>query len=139
MPFPYKCVVLVGATSGIGVAMAEKLVSEGTRVIVVGRRKDRLESFVQKHGKDKAGAIAFDIGDTQGLSKFVDTVTSTYPDVDCIFLNAGIQSVYDFSKPASLDLTAFHQEINVNFTSFVNITHAFLPFLMSKKERVGII
>ena len=138
MPFPYKCVVMVGATSGIGGAMAEKLVSEGSKVIVVGRRKDRLDAFVQKHGKDRANAVAYDIGDSQGLSRFVKTVTMTYPEVDCLFLNAGIQDQYDLTKPAQLDLAAFHHEVSVNFTSFVNISQAFLPFLMEKKEHTAI-
>ncbi|KAM5526424.1 short-chain dehydrogenase reductase family [Fusarium oxysporum f. sp. phaseoli] len=129
MPFPYKCVVLVGATSGIGGSMAEKLVCEGTKVIVAGRRKGRLDTFVQKHGNDKSGAIVFDIADTRGHSKFVDTVMTTYPEVDCIFLNAAPQ----------LDVAAFHHEVTVNFTSFVNFTYAFLPFLLAKKESTGII
>ncbi|KAF4417231.1 short-chain dehydrogenase reductase family [Fusarium acutatum] len=139
MPFPYKCVVLVGATSGIGGSMAEKLVCEGTKVIVAGRRKGRLDTFVQKHGKDKSGAIVFDIADTRGHSKFVDTVMATYPEVDCIFLNAGIQQQHDLTKPAQLDFAAFHHEVTVNFTSFVNLTYAFLPFLLTKKESTGII
>ncbi|KAF3395337.1 putative oxidoreductase DltE [Talaromyces pinophilus] len=139
MPFPYKCVVLVGATSGIGASMAEKLIFEGIKVIVAGRRKDRLDTFVQKHGKDKSRAIVFDIADTRGHRQFVDTVMTTYPEVDCIFLNAGIQGQYDLTKPAQLDLAAFHHEVAVNFTSFVNLTYAFLPFLLAKKESTSII
>ncbi|KAF7857846.1 uncharacterized protein EAF02_011213 [Botrytis sinoallii] len=42
MTFPYKNVLLIGATSGIGLAMAERLVQE-CRVTIVGRRKDRLD------------------------------------------------------------------------------------------------
>ncbi|MCJ1321743.1 hypothetical protein MMC15_007088 [Xylographa vitiligo] len=128
MSFPYKCVLMVGATSGIGLGMAEKLVREGAKVIAVGRRHDRVDAFAHKHGK-KAGGISYDISDNQNLNDFVHTVTSTHPDLDCVFLNAGVQGVYDFSKPDQVDLTAFHKEVNVNFTSFVNISTAFLPFL----------
>lgn len=71
MTFTYKTVLIVGATSGIGVAMADKLVSEGTKVIVSGRRQDRLDAFVQKHGSEKAGAIRFDITDDKGVNSFV--------------------------------------------------------------------
>lgn len=71
MGFPYKTVLLVGATSGIGAGLADKFVQEGSKVIAVGRRQDRLDAFVQKHGADKASAIKFDITDRAGLDAFV--------------------------------------------------------------------
>ncbi|KAL8793855.1 MAG: hypothetical protein Q9195_003581 [Heterodermia aff. obscurata] len=130
---------MVGATSGIGLGMAEKLIREGLKVIAVGRRQDRIDDFVRKHGSSKAAGFAYDISDSANLHNFVQTVTSKYPDLDCVFLNAGIQGVYDLTKPQALDLAAFHNEINVNFTSFVNISIAFLPFLQAKEEPTSII
>ncbi len=50
MPFPYKHVLMIGATSGIGVSMADRLVKEGSKVIAVGRQQDRLDHFVQNNG-----------------------------------------------------------------------------------------
>lgn len=72
MSFPYKQVLLVGATSGIGAAMADKLVQEGIKVIAVGRRQERLDAFVQKHGPSRADSICFDITDRAGLDNFVN-------------------------------------------------------------------
>ena len=72
MPFQYKYVLLVGATSGIGLAMANKLVQEGAHVIAVGRRQDRLDAFVEQHGPDRSSAVKFDITDTAGLDAFVE-------------------------------------------------------------------
>ncbi len=71
MPFPYKKVLVIGATSGIGKAMASRLVKEGSTVIVVGRRKQNLEEFVHEHGKDKASAVPFDITETEKIPNFV--------------------------------------------------------------------
>ena len=71
MPFPYKHVLIVGATSGIGAAMANCLVQEGSKVIAVGRRQDRLDAFVREHGKGKASAVRFDISDRQNMDQFV--------------------------------------------------------------------
>ena len=129
---------MVGATSGIGLGMAEKLIREGCKVVAVGRRNDRVDEFVRKHG-DRAGGIPYDISDSQNLTRFVASVTSTYPDLDCVYLNAGVQHVHDFTKPSQVDLAAFHQEMNVNFTSFVNISTAFLPFLQSKQSPTSIV
>ena len=71
MPFQYKHVLMVGATAGIGASLADRFVQEGSRVIAVGRRQDRLDDFVRKHGKDKASAAKFDINDRQGMDRFV--------------------------------------------------------------------
>lgn len=79
MPFTYKTVLIVGATSGIGLGMAEKFVAEGVKVIVSGRRQEKLDEFVQKHGSAKAGAIRFDITDTAGLDGFVDKYVLRWP------------------------------------------------------------
>ncbi|CAO1599144.1 hypothetical protein XANCAGTX0491_002886 [Xanthoria calcicola] len=138
MSFPYKCVLMVGATSGIGLGMAEKLIRHGSKVIAVGRRQDRIDAFVRKHG-DKAGGLAYDLSDSQNSTTFVKNITSSYPDLDCIFLNAGVQAIHDLTKPDKVDLAAFHNEMNVNFSSFVNISLAFLPFLQSKQSPTSIV
>ena len=39
-------------------------------------------------------------------------VTQIYPDIDCVFLNAGVQRPHDFSKPEKMDLQAFFAETN---------------------------
>ena len=70
MPFPYKRVLVVGATSGIGEALASRFVAEGAKVIVVGRRKENLEAFVHKHGKDKATAVPFDVTEIDKIPNF---------------------------------------------------------------------
>jgi NADP-dependent 3-hydroxy acid dehydrogenase YdfG len=139
MPFAYKRVLLVGATAGIGAAMAERLIAEGAKVVVVGRRQDRLDAFVQKHGNQRAGSIKFDISDTNNVGTLVDTVTSTYPDLDCVFLNAGVQSNINLGDPEHVDLAAFHQEIKINFTSFVDLTIKILPFLKGRNIDTSLI
>lgn len=72
MPFTYKTVLVVGATSGIGAGLADKFISEGSKVIAVGRRQDRLDAFVAKHGSSKAAAIKFDVTDSNGVDAFVN-------------------------------------------------------------------
>ncbi|KZL80411.1 short-chain dehydrogenase reductase family protein [Colletotrichum incanum] len=139
MPFTYKTVLLVGATSGIGAGMADKLVSVGSKVIAVGRRQERLDNFVQKHGDSKAAAIRFDVTDNEGMDSFVRKVITEHPDLDCVFLNSGVQSQTRLSRAAEFDLTKFHEEINVNFTSLVNLMIKFLPHLQAKSIPTGLI
>jgi NADP-dependent 3-hydroxy acid dehydrogenase YdfG len=76
---------------GIGEALAQKLVEEGSRVIVVGRRKENLDHFVARNGSDKAEAFAFDITKLKEIPDFVRTVTTAHDDIDSVILNSGIQ------------------------------------------------
>lgn len=70
--FPYKNVVIIGATSGIGLALAERMIENGVFVIGVGRRKDRLDEFVSKHGADKCAASQFDITHLESIKSWVE-------------------------------------------------------------------
>ena len=72
--FNYKKILLVGATSGIGHAMAERILLErpDTKLIVVGRRKEKLDEFEQKYGKDRAEGVAFDVTDLKGIQQFAE-------------------------------------------------------------------
>lgn len=72
MSFQYKNVVVLGATSGIGRALAEKMIEAGAHVVAVGRRQANLDEFVEKHGKDKVSSEKFDITDLKGIPSFVE-------------------------------------------------------------------
>ena len=77
MTFPYKHVLVIGATSGIGRAMADKLVTSGVSVTAVGRRKERLDEFVKQHGSEKASSIAFDISKQADIPAFAAEYASS--------------------------------------------------------------
>ncbi|KAL8991955.1 MAG: hypothetical protein Q9169_007499 [Polycauliona sp. 2 TL-2023] len=134
MPFPYKRVLVIGATSGIGEALADRIIEEGANVIAVGRRKEKLEAFVHKHGKDRATAIPFDITELEKIPNFATNITSTYTNLDCILMNSGIQRGLDFSKPDTVDMDVVEMEFKTNYLSYLALTKAFLPFLQSKQQ-----
>jgi len=135
----YKQVLVIGATSGIGKAMANRLVKEGSKVVAVGRRQNLLDAFVRKHGKDKTASATVDIGDLKSIPGFVQETTSKYPDIDCVYLNAGVQYPINLSKPAEVDRKAFEREIRVNYLAFVHLTLEFLPFLENRATKSTII
>ena len=72
MPFQYRKVLMIGATSGIGLAMSERLLQEGSKVVAVGRREEKLNVFVSKHGESKVAAIRFDLSNSAGIDGFVN-------------------------------------------------------------------
>lgn len=139
MGFPYKKVLVVGATSGIGWALAERMIENGVKVVVVGRREERLEQFIQKHGKKKASPVVFDITNLSGIPTFTANIIKEHPDLDCIFLNAGIQRSFNFAKPETIDFNVMNEEFTTNYLSMLQLTTTFLPFLQGKTEQTSII
>lgn len=132
MSFPYKHILLVGATAGIGKALAERLLDAGLKVSVVGRRKDRLDAFVQKYGPEKVQVFPFDLANVHEIPQFVQRVVAQAEDIDCLFLNAGFQRVDNLADPNGFDLEQVNQQMQVNFTSLVALSQAFLPHFMKR-------
>jgi short-subunit dehydrogenase involved in D-alanine esterification of teichoic acids len=139
MPFNYSKVLVLGATSGIGWALASKLVENGTSVIVTGRRQEKLDEFVSQHGKDKAEAVQFDITQLDKIPGFVKNLMESHPDIDSIFLNSGIQRGFDFSKPESIDLSSVSEEMNTNYISYIHLVTAFTPYLQKQSKQTSFI
>lgn len=130
----YKKALILGATSGIGEAFAAKLVSEGTSVIVVGRRQENLDRFVATHGSKLATAVRFDVSQLADIPSFARSIIASHPDLDCVIVNSGIQRAFDFSKPDTVDLDVLGLELTTNYTSAVHLTTAFLPHLTAQPQ-----
>ncbi|KAI1766937.1 NAD(P)-binding protein [Hypoxylon sp. FL1150] len=135
MGFPYKTVLLVGATSGIGLALAERMIENGVFVIAVGRRKDRLDAFVSKHGSDKAAGSQFDITQLDQIESWAKEITTTYPNIDAVMPNSGIQRTLDFTRPKDIDLPRTIQELNTNYTSYLYLITHLLPHLQAQAPK----
>ncbi|KAJ5383470.1 Glucose/ribitol dehydrogenase [Penicillium concentricum] len=139
MVFPYKHVLLVGGTSGIGRALADRLIQAGIKVTTVGRRKHRLDEFIAKHGEEQASGINYDVSDIDGAPQFAANAIAQHPDIDCVFLNPGTQRKYKLTDPKDGDLSDFRAEMDVNFISYVALTQAFIPLLMSRSTPTSFI
>ena len=61
MKHPLRSVIIIGATSGIGRATAERLASEGVRVGIAGRREDRLKEIQERFGTERISYRVMDV------------------------------------------------------------------------------
>lgn len=132
----YTKTLVTGATSGIGEALAAKLLGAGTSVIVTGRRQDRLDAFLAKHGGGggaSAAATALDVARLDDLPGFATDLVRDHPDLDSVVLNAGVQRAFSFAQPATVDLAAFNTELTTNYVAVVHLVTALLPHL----QRLG--
>ena len=138
MQLQYKKVLVLGATSGIGRALATRFVETGTSVVVVGRRQEKLDEFVKEHkssGGPSVDSAMFDITDLAAIPQFAETLFKQHPDLDCCFFNSGLQRNLNWAEPATVDLDTIELEILTNYTSFMHLTKAFLPYLQKQAPK----
>ena len=91
-----KTVVIIGGTSGMGLATAKMLLDGGARVLVTGRSKEGVESAEKELGND-AIVVSRDARSLTEIDALASRVKSEYDTFDLLFVNAG------FSIPTPLD------------------------------------
>ncbi|THH30087.1 hypothetical protein EUX98_g4118 [Antrodiella citrinella] len=126
-----KCILVVGATAGIGRDLAIALHDLPSRpvVVVTGRRQERLDELSSAH--ERVEAVNFDVtAGREELEKFVKDITAKYPHLDALVFAAGVQHVFNFHKPEEIDLDVFDVEINTNYTSIAITTILLLPHFL---------
>lgn len=121
-----KIILVTGASSGIGEAVAERLASEGHRVIAGARREDRLQRLAERIGQN-GGSIEvrrLDVTDRADVAAFVDAAVRTHGRVDVIINNAGVMPL---SRLDALLTEEWDRMIDVNVRGLLNGIAAMLP------------
>ena len=108
-----KLAIVTGGGSGIGLAIAEKFVQEGIRVVITGRNPERLDSASRQLGA-LCHAIPCDITDLASIPAFIQSITDQYGPVDILVNNAGTNMKKDFTEVTDEE---FQQVILTNLTA----------------------
>lgn len=128
----FECVLVTGGGGGIGKAISKYLVSQGKKVLIVGRTEKKLQETMKEIGC--AGYYVLDTGDTKAIPGIVDKITTDHPELDSVINNAGVQRPLDFNKmEADEFLTKADQELDINIRGPMHLILRLLPHLKSKK------
>ena len=128
--------VITGATSGIGRETAREFASAGSKVVVAGRRRDRLQELV-KEIEAKGGqalAVPTDVADQAQVESLIENAVRHFGRVDVLVNNAGVAIASRFEE---MPLEDFRRLMDVNFWGAVYACRAAVPQM--RKQRGGVI
>jgi short-subunit dehydrogenase len=125
-----RCALVTGATSGIGKAFAERLARDGYDIILVGRRRARLEEIAAQLSADHGVAtevLTADLSRPEGVQRVADRVAAERA-LAMLVNNAGFTHLVPFTELGTQDI---EDMIHVHTLALTRITHAALPGMLA--------
>lgn len=130
-----KTALITGATSGIGEATAHILAENNYRVIITGRRKEKLEALkltlIEKY-QAVVLALVFDVRNYKEVSNSLENLPKEWQDIDILVNNAGLAVGADTIDEGALD--DWNRMIDTNIKGLLHVTKSLLPGMKKKKS-----
>ena len=130
-----KTVFITGATSGFGEACAQKFAANGYRLILNGRRKERLQNLqaaLQQQWGTESFLAPFDVQNKTEVFAAIENLPESWKGVDVLINNAGLALGRDLFDEASLQ--DWDTMIDTNLKGLLYVTKAVLPLLKQKSS-----
>ena len=132
-----KVVVIVGASSGIGKALAEKYAAEGWKVVLAARRIERLRLLEEGFKNTEVISIKTDVTVEEDCENLIEQAVKRFGKIDVLINNAGISMRAIFED---VELSVLRRTMDVNYWGTVYCSKYALPYLLkSKGSLVGVI
>lgn len=125
-----KTAFITGASSGFGEAIARILSKDGYKLVICGRRIDRLNTLCHELGN--AIALKLDVRDKNAVFEAVKNLPNEFKDIEILVNNAGLALGQEKMQNAEID--DFETMIDTNIKGLLYITKAILPLMIDKKS-----
>ena len=125
---------ITGATAGFGAAAVDRFVAGGWRVVASGRRAERLQRLVDRHGADAVYPLAFDVRDEAAMRAAHASLPPAFAGIDLLVNNAGL--ALGTAPAQQADLAQWKQMIDTNVTALVTLTRLLLPTLVERRGAI---
>jgi 3-hydroxy acid dehydrogenase/malonic semialdehyde reductase len=122
-------VFITGATAGFGAAMARTFVSNGHKVLISGRREDRLQALSAELGAS-ARPVVLDVTDKASITAALESLPAEWRDIDVLINNAGLALGVTPAHTSSLE--DWDTMIATNVSGLVAMTRAILPDMVKR-------
>ena len=133
MKFKDKVVLITGASSGIGEAAAIEFAKNGSTIILVGRRKEKLLEVEKKLSKNHVSTLVYpcDVSDKTQVKNMCDTVLEKFGKIDILVNNAGF-GIY--GKISELNIDEIESQMATNYFGMVYCIKNFLPKMLEQNS-----
>ena len=122
-------VLITGASSGFGAAMARKFVAGGHRVIAAARRSEKLADLQREHGAALL-PLTMDVTDKSSITRGLAALPADWQPIDVLINNAGLALGTEAAQQSRLD--EWETMIATNIRGLVTLTHALLPGMVAR-------
>ena len=130
-----KIILITGATSGFGKAIAEKFASEGWNCIITGRRKDKLNALaveLEATFSVKILPLVFDVQDRKAVFETLGDLPENWKGISVLVNNAGLALGRDSFENASLD--DWDTMIDTNVKGLMYVSKAIVPYMIEQNQ-----
>ncbi len=122
-------VFVTGATAGFGKAIAQRFIQEGAKVVVAGRRADRLAALAEDFGENVL-PVTLDVTDRAAVEAAISGLPSAFAAVDVLVNNAGLALGLEPADRAAL--SDWETMVDTNVKGLLYVTHALLPGMVAR-------
>lgn len=129
-PMKDRTVLVTGATSGFGAAIAQRFAAGGSRVVALGRRADRLEQLQAAFGAQHVHTLGVDVADRPAVERAIAELPLQFRVIDCLVNNAGLALGIGPAQQASVE--DWDRMIDTNCRGLAYITRAVLPGMVAR-------
>ena len=130
-----KNVLITGATSGFGLATAKIFAKNGHRIIITGRRGERLNKLAgdlkAEYGADVL-PLVFDVRDNKAVQAAADNLPSEWKNIDVLINNAGLAVGLGPIHEGIID--DWERMIDTNVKGLLYMTRCFTPFMIARNS-----
>lgn len=124
-------ILITGATSGFGEACARRFAKDGRKLIITGRRSDRLEKLKEElKPKSDIHTITMDVRDKNAVFEAVSNLPASFADVDILVNNAGLALGLEPSQKTDID--EWETMVDTNIKGLMYCTRAVLPSMVER-------
>jgi len=128
-----KTVLITGATSGIGLATARAFANGHYRLVLCGRREERLKALKTELGKQtELVTLNFDVRDKEKVFDAISSLPDPFSNVDILINNAGNAHGLDPIDSGSVE--DWEAMIDINVKGLLYVSKAILPQMVSRKS-----